>query len=107
MGFKDIIFSRGDFRMAMDELKRKIVEVIKNYPVNRVVLFGSRASGINRDDSDVDLIVEFSEPVTLLTLSKLTIELEEVLGVEVDVIHGPMQDDDMIEIGATVELYAA
>jgi hypothetical protein len=72
-----------------------------------VILFGSRASGDNRADSDVDLIMEFSTPITLLTISKLTIDLEEILGLNVDVIHGPMQETDLLEIGKTVKLYAA
>jgi hypothetical protein len=93
--------------MTNDEMKDKIIEVIKNYPVKSVVLFGSRASGENRADSDVDLIMEFSTPITLLTISKLTIDLEEILGLNVDVIHGPMQETDLLEIGKTVKLYAA
>lgn len=44
---------------------------------------GSRADGTNREDSDVDLIIEFSAPITLLTISKLRCELEELLGVAV------------------------
>lgn len=44
---------------------------------------GSRADGANREDSDVDLIIEFSAPITLLTISKLRCELEELLGAAV------------------------
>jgi hypothetical protein len=33
--------------------------------------------------------------------------LEEILGLNVDVIHGPMQETDLLEIGKTVKLYAA
>ena len=77
------------------------------YPIRRITLFGSRADGTNREDSDVDLIIEFSAPITLLTISRLRCELEELLGLGVDIIHGPIQPTDMIEIGKVVELYAA
>ena len=70
-------------------------------------MFGSRAAGTNRDDSDVDLIVEFEGRVSLLTISALRCRLEELLGSSVDVIHGPIQESDLIEIGKVVELYAA
>ena len=53
------------------------------------------------------LIIEFSAPITLMTISRLRCELEELLGLGVDIIHGPIQPTDMIEIGKVVELYAA
>ena len=55
----------------------------------------------------MDLIIEFSAPITLMTISRLRCELEELLGLGVDIIHGPIQPTDMIEIGKVVELYAA
>ena len=53
------------------------------------------------------MIIEFSAPITLMTISRLRCELEELLGLGVDIIHGPIQSTDMIEIGKVVELYAA
>ena len=55
----------------------------------------------------MDLIVEFSLPVSLLTLSMIKIKLEEILKIGVDVIHGPLEESDLIELGKVVELYAA
>ena len=44
----------------------------REYPVRRVELFGSYASGKNTIHSDVDLLVEFNQPhVSLLTISAL------------------------------------
>ncbi|MDO4545934.1 MAG: nucleotidyltransferase domain-containing protein [Bacillota bacterium] len=93
--------------MTIESLKKSIMEVIRQYPVSRVVLFGSRADGTNRSDSDIDLIVEFHSPITLITLSGLKIDLEEALNLKVDIIHGPIQEGDMLEIGEEVVLYAA
>ena len=53
------------------------------------------------------MIVEFSVPVSLLTLSSLTCRLEEILKLDVDVIHGPIRKEDMIEVKDEVVLYAA
>ena len=83
------------------------MDIIKQYSITRVILFGSRAAGSNREDSDVDLIVEFAGSTSLLTLSRLKCDLEDVLELSVDVIHGPMEETDLIEVGKTVELYAA
>ncbi len=70
-------------------------------------LFGSRAEGTNHEYSDVDLIMEFFKPVSLLTLSEIRLQLEDIMRLKVDIIHGPLQDTDFIEVGKTIELYAA
>ncbi len=54
--------------------------------IRRLSLFGSRLSGNARQDSDVDLLVEFepgSEP-TLMAMSRMQDELSAVLGLSVD-----------------------
>ena len=93
--------------MTTEDIRKAILRIADKYSMRSVILFGSRAAGTNRPDSDVDLIVEFSVPVSILTLSKITCELEEMLGLDVDVIHGPIRADDMIEIQDEVILYAA
>ena len=93
--------------MNQKQLKDIIAEVAAGYSIKRIILFGSRADGTNSNDSDVDLIVEFYDSVSILTLSQLRCDLEEALGLSVDLIHGPLRDTDLIEPGAMVELYAA
>lgn len=88
------------------DLKKSISDVAKKYKVKKITLFGSRARGDNRPDSDVDLLCEFVTPtVSLLTLSGLKIDLEDKLGVPVDVIHGPLDSDAIIEIDKEIPLY--
>ncbi len=110
----DIEFS--DFRekeinkengMTVETIRDAVLSIINDYPIKSVILFGSRAAGTNRDDSDVDLIIEFTEPVTLLTLSNLKFCLEEILGIDVDIVHGPIRKTDMIKISKETELYEA
>lgn len=93
--------------MSVDEIKKSAISLISKYPITKIILFGSRASGNSRPDSDVDLIMEFSAPITLITLAQIKYELEDILGVSVDVIHGPISSDDMIEVNDEVLLYAA
>lgn len=93
--------------MTIDAIKARVIPAADEFNISRIVLFGSRADGTNREDSDVDLIVEFACPVSLLTVSALKCRLEELLGLDVDVIHGPLRDSDLIEVGKVVELYAA
>lgn len=98
---------RGDDCLTIEVIQEKVLEIIDDYPIKKVVLFGSRATGTNREDSDVDLIMEFFTPITLLMLSQIRYQLEKVLGLRVDVIHGPIRDTDLLDIGEVVELYAA
>ncbi len=88
-------------------MKQLILPVTMKYPISKITLFGSRATGTNKENSDVDLIIEFDGEISLLTLSLIKCELEDVFGLSVDVIHGPIRDTDLIEIGKVVELYAA
>lgn len=93
--------------MEIARIREAVLQVVLHYPVSRVTLFGSQATGISKEDSDVDLIVEFFQPVSLLTLSSMKCELEELLQCKVDLIHGPIRESDMIEVGQEVVLYAA
>lgn len=93
--------------MTNDIIKEKLLSIVKDYPVKRIVLFGSRAEETNRENSDVDLIMEFFEPITLFVLSDIKVRLEEIIGLDVDIIHGPIRDEDLIEVGKEIELYAA
>ena len=78
------------------------------YKIKKVTLFGSRATKNFREDSDVDLIVEFEKKsVSLFTLAGLMNDLEEKFGVKVDIIHGPIKKDSMLEIEKEIEIYAA
>ena len=93
--------------MTIDNIRDIVHTIVQKYPISKVILFGSRAEGTNDENSDVDLAIEFYAPETLITLANLRYELEDALKLDVDVIHGPITNDDMIEIGKEVVLYAA
>lgn len=95
--------------MTIDAIQSAVLDVVKEYPaITKVTLFGSRASGNNREDSDIDLLIEFAtDSISLITLSAIRYALEDRLSLSVDVIHGPLRPDDMLEIEKEVVLYAA
>lgn len=57
---------------------------LKNFGVKSLLLFGSVARDEARTDSDVDLLVEFDQPVGLFTFVRLKRYLEEILETSVD-----------------------
>ena len=103
----DIIKEKKVLFMNIETIKDAVLKLVDQYPISKVILFGSRANGTNRENGDIDLIMEFYAPVTLITLSAIKLSLEEMLHLRVDVIHGPVKESDMIEIGKEIVLYAA
>jgi len=58
-----------------------------------VRVFGSVARGEDTPDSDIDILVRFRDGASLLDQSSLAIELEELLGVHVDLVsEGGLRD---------------
>lgn len=67
-------------------LKQHLPELCANYNIKKIGVFGSFARGEAKEGSDIDLLVEFSEPVSLFTFVELKENLENILGCKVDLI---------------------
>ena len=92
--------------LSVNQISDGVKAVVDQYPIKKVTLFGSYANGSFDENSDVDLLVEFkTENVSLLLLSKLKYEMEDRLGKDVDIIHGPLDDNAMIEIDKEIPIY--
>lgn len=64
--------------------KGQIKAIANRYPVANIRVFGSVLHGDDRDASDVDLLVDPLPEATLFDLGGLQDELQELLGVKVD-----------------------
>jgi len=73
-------------KTEIERIKPIIIEVLKKYGVKKAGLFGSIVRGEATENSDIDLLVEFEGEKSLLDLVGLKLELQELLGKEVDVI---------------------
>ncbi|RKY63053.1 MAG: hypothetical protein DRQ08_10340 [Candidatus Latescibacterota bacterium] len=58
----------------------------KRYKVSEIGMFGSYVRGEQNEMSDLDILVEFEEPVSLLDIAGLEIFLSDLLGIKVDVV---------------------
>ena len=72
--------------MAQQLNKERLVEFCRNHGIRRAALFGSLARGEGRADSDIDLLVTFAKPKSLLTVVRLERELAAELGRRVDLL---------------------
>lgn len=71
-------------------MSEQMIQTIRDYfvtqPVRRAWLFGSYARGEERDDSDVDILVDFDEHVGLLQHVHIMNELQQLLCKDVDLV---------------------
>ncbi|MDO9323333.1 MAG: nucleotidyltransferase family protein [Methanoregula sp.] len=67
-------------------LKKIKGEVVKEYSVKIIGVFGSVARNEQTGTSDIDLLVEFSSPVGFVTFMRLENFLSEQLGNPVDLV---------------------
>jgi uncharacterized protein len=80
--------------MDQSQIKKIILNCLKEYDPVRVGIFGSFARGENIEGSDIDILVEFKESPSLLTLIKLENDLTDILGIKVDLVTtGAIKND--------------
>lgn len=76
--------------MGIEELlkdrREDILRIAAQHGAHNVRVFGSVARGEARPDSDVDLLVEMESGRSLLDLGGLLMDLQALLGREVDVV---------------------
>ncbi len=78
----------------------------RRYDPAMVAVFGSRSRKDHAPDSDLDLLVDFRKPVSLLDLIGLEQELSDELGLKVDLVTErslsphirPFVERDMVRI---------
>lgn len=61
--------------------------ILARQPIRRAELFGSYATGEATANSDVDILVEFTEPVSLLAFVGIKLALEDALQRKVDLVE--------------------
>lgn len=75
---------------TLEQIRKKVLQkktrLIRQFKVKNLGVFGSYRRGDQNKKSDVDVLVEFSEPVGMFTFLDLEEELENELGVKVDLV---------------------
>jgi predicted nucleotidyltransferase len=79
---------------TLDEIKSILrehkQELRQKYGVKETGLFGSYVRGEQKVTSDIDIVADFEEPISLLELVRVEIYLSEILNAKVDLI--PRED---------------
>jgi uncharacterized protein len=86
-------------------LQKRKPDLVRRFGLERLALFGSFARGDNREDSDVDILVEVP-PTIGLEFVDLAEEIETILGMPADVVsrraikprHWSVIQEDLIDV---------
>jgi predicted nucleotidyltransferase len=74
-------------KIPIEEIERKVLPILRRYGVKRAGLFGSCVRGEVKENSDIDILVEIEEDISLLDFVGIKLELEEALGRKVDLVE--------------------
>jgi predicted nucleotidyltransferase len=80
-------------REILRQKREAIMEIARRYGAHDLRLFGSVARQENTETSDVDILVKFELSRSLFDHGGMIADLEELLGVKVDVVsEGGMRE---------------
>lgn len=74
-------------RYTIDEIQEKVKKTAQKYKIQQIILFGSYAKGTATEESDIDFVVHYGEYCRGLKCIEFQLELEDMLGKEVDVVN--------------------
>jgi predicted nucleotidyltransferase len=82
--------------MTTTTQNQQILNYLKPYQLEWVGIFGSWARGENGPQSDLDMLIKFTKPISLLTFVRIERELSELLGLKVDLVSdGGLKNERM------------
>lgn len=75
---------------SLDAVKRCLTDqksLLKNkYHISKVGIFGSYVRGEQRNESDVDVMIDYDEAPSLIALIEIENMLSDLLGMKVDLV---------------------
>lgn len=71
----------------LERHRKEVREIVAVHGHSNPRVFGSVARGDDDEISDLDFLIEFRPHTTLFDLAQLRIELQDLLGVEIDVVN--------------------
>lgn len=74
--------------MNLEDIKNKILPILKRYDIKKAGIFGSFVRGEAREGSDIDILVEIErDDISLLDFVGIKLEIEEAIGRKVDLVE--------------------
>ncbi len=70
-----------------EQIKQTVIPILQRYGTTKAALFGSIVRGQMKSDSDIDILVQIDNDISLLEFVGLKIELENALNRNVDLVE--------------------
>jgi len=70
----------------MDQLRDMMAELRGQFHVKKIGIFGSFSRERQTEQSDVDLVVEFDQPIGMMAFVHLRNQIADRLGIRVDLV---------------------
>lgn len=74
-------------KLSITEISKKTIPVLHKYGILSASIVGSVARGQHNSKSDIDIVIDVIQPISLLTFARIKLELEEMLQTKVDLIE--------------------
>lgn len=72
----------------LQKLRKLKPELIAEYPISELGLFGSYSRGDNRNDSDIDILVDFNGLIDGFEFIRIAHKLEDNFDAKIDLVSG-------------------
>ncbi len=78
--------------MSTKAMQKTIANYFKTQPILKAWLFGSYSRGEQKPWSDVDILVQYDrqQPIGLMKIAGMKVDLEDLLNCEVDIVEDGM-----------------
>ena len=88
---------------VLNTLTQHKPEIFKNYDLKELGIFGSLVRGENKNNSDIDIIVEYKTTPDLIKYIELENHIEKILNAKVDLVikktvRQELRDDILSEV---------
>jgi predicted nucleotidyltransferase len=70
----------------IENIKKIVISTLQDYQPVYIGIFGSFSRGEQKEGSDIDLLVKFKKPQSLLKLIGIENKISEQLGLKVDLV---------------------
>ena len=84
--------------ISVEQIKEKTIPILRNYPVDKAILFGSYAKGEATNKSDIDLYIDTNGELRGLDFVGLLEILVDALGADIDLIDKSHIEPDSLII---------
>jgi predicted nucleotidyltransferase len=71
----------------LETIQSKALPILKQHGISQAGIFGSRATNSDSNASDVDLLINAPDSLSMFDLLKLKHSLEDSLGIPVDLVE--------------------